>query len=125
MTKKLIILLIIFLIGFSFTADCSAIILENLPTTSDSPRPVPPEIISSMSHNFDINVYKAIHYASSTSDVVSANEISASGSNENASQNNPGAETTSSNNNFWYWLAIYALIIIFVLSLFFKRKKSE
>ncbi len=125
MAKKLITLFIIFLIGFSFTADCSAVILENLPTTDNSPRPIPAEIISNMStNNFDINVYKANRYASSSNNTVSANETSVSNPNGSAVQNNPGAKTTA-NNNFWYWLAIYALIIIFVLSLFFKRKKSE
>ncbi len=110
------------LISFAFTINSYAIILENLPTDSNSVQPVPASIISNMSKSFDISVYNFNYENQNFGDTSSADESDISNSEIETNQNNISDQITS--HNFWYWFATF-IIITFILFWIIRRIKQN
>lgn len=120
--NKLTTLFIIFLVSFCFTTDSYAIILENLPTKTDSVQPIPKSIISNMVQNFDMSVYKENYYKKGIREVSSTNELSSSSSESNVNPNS--SIDKNMNYTFWYWLIASTIIISAIIYWSFKKLKK-
>ena len=123
MHKNFITLFLILLISFIFTTNSFAIILENLPTKSNSAQPIPTSIISNMSKDFDISTYNYNRNFQNLSEATSVSNSPISDSKINTNKNN-SSNDKSANNNFWYWLITPILIITFIIFWIFRKQKN-
>lgn len=119
MKKNLLISLSIFIISFIFTTNSYAVILENMPTSTQSVQPIPKSVIFNMSNNFDINSYNIIRQNKIENPTENQETSSSSVSEIIKNQNLP----TNKNNHqiFWYLVIFLVLFIVFI----FLRRNTK